>query len=107
MGRTSTRQTRCPALLPQHVLGLTDESTKGTTLGLIAFGGLVAGLVAQPVAGAFSDRTRPRWGRQGTIAIGVLLLLPCLALFGLSRGLVAVLASFALIQVAASIAQAA
>jgi MFS family permease len=93
-------------VLPRHLLGLVDEASKATVLGLVSFVGLVAGMLVQPVAGAFSDRLRPRWGRRGTLALGALALLISLALFGLSTSLLAVL-SYLLVQVAASTAQAA
>jgi MFS family permease len=94
-------------VLPQHLLGLTDEASKATTLGLLTFVGLLAGMLVQPVAGALSDRLRPRWGRRGTLALGVLMLLPALAVFGVSRSILAVLAGYVLVQAAASVAQAA
>ena len=43
-------------VLPRHVLGLVDAGSKATVLGLVSFVGLVAGVLVQPVAGAFSDR---------------------------------------------------
>jgi MFS family permease len=63
-------------------------------------------LLGKPVAGAWSDRLRPRWGRHGTIALGLLLLLASLVFFGFSRGLLALLVAYILIQVTASVTQA-
>src|SRR5918911_3511172 len=87
-------------VLPRHLLGLADEASKASVLGLVSFVGLVAGMLVQPIAGAFSDRLRPRWGRRGTLAMGVLVLLPALALFGLSTSLLVLLLSYLLVQVA-------
>jgi MFS family permease len=94
-------------VLPQRLLGLVDDASKATMLGLLSFVGLIVGMLVQPLAGAFSDRVRPRWGRRGSLALGVLVLLPSLALFGLSRRVLAVVVGYVLIQVAASVAQAA
>jgi len=94
-------------LLPAHLLGTLGEASVATTLGIITFAGLFIAMLVQPVAGLFSDRLRPRWGRRGTIGLGVLLTLAGLALFGAGRTLLLILAGYVLVQVAASIAQAA
>src|SRR4051812_19657754 len=94
-------------VLPNHLLGVADDSAKATILGLITFIGLLAGMFTQPIAGAFSDRWRPRWGRRGTLILGAGVTLATLALFGVSHSVPAVLASFILLQIAASTAQAA
>lgn len=94
-------------VLPERLLSVADEATRATTLGLVTFAGLLLGMLAQPVAGLFSDRLRPRWGRRGTIAVGVVLILASLFLFGLAQSLLAVLLGYVLIQVAASVSQAA
>lgn len=94
-------------VLPQHLFGLANESSRATALGIVTFVGLLLGMLVQPVAGVLSDRLRPRWGRRGTVTLGVLLTLIALALFGLSRTLLAVLLSYLLLQVITSVAQAA
>jgi MFS family permease len=94
-------------VLPFLLLRVTDEATRATTLGLITFVGLLLGMLIQPVAGAWSDRLRPRWGRRGAIGLGLLLLLASLAFFGFSHSLLALFVGYILIQVTASVAQAA
>jgi MFS family permease len=94
-------------VLPARLLGMADEAHKATVLGLVVFVGLLAGALVQPVAGTVSDRLYSRWGRRGTVALGALLLLASLGLFGLARGPLTVLAAYVLVQVAASTAQAA
>lgn len=42
-------------VLPRYLLGQADQS-RATTLGLLTFVGLLAGMLVQPVAGAWSDR---------------------------------------------------
>src|SRR5215212_6215674 len=94
-------------VLPFLLLRVTDDATRATALGMFTFVGLLLGMLIQPVAGAWSDRLRPRWGRHGTIALGLLLLLASLAGFGFSRSLLALFVGYILVQVAASVAQAA
>jgi MFS family permease len=96
-------------LLPQMLLSIADPAGKSTALGLITFVGLLAGMLIQPVAGAFSDGLRPRWGRRGTIWSGILLILAALTFFGFGAawGLIAVIIGFLLIQVTTSVTQAA
>ena len=94
-------------VLPSHLLKFTTEANRATILGLLTFGGLLVGLFVQPIAGVFSDRLRARWGRGGTIVLGVALLLAALLVFGFTRGIVAVFFSYSMIQVTANLAQAA
>ena len=94
-------------VLPSHLLQFTTEANRATILGLLTFGGLLAGLFVQPIAGVISDRLRARWGRGGTIVLGVALLLAALMTFRFAQGLVPVFLSYALIQVTANLAQAA
>ena len=93
-------------VLPHRLLALVGEAHQATVLGLITFVGLAVGAAVQPIAGAMSDRSRPRWGRRGAIGLGVLLALPSLALFGLAGGVIAALLGYLLVQIAASVAQA-
>ena len=90
-------------VLPSHLFNLTTEVNRSTTLGLLTFSGLVVGMLLPPIAGTVSDGLRSRWGRRGTIAVGVLL---TLATFVFSQTLL-VMMSYSLIQVAANIGQAA
>jgi MFS family permease len=93
-------------VLPSQLLTLTDEASQATTLGLLTFVGLLVGMLVQPIAGTLSDRLRPRWGRRGSLAVAVALILASLAAFGLAPGLIGLCLAFVLVQVAASAAQA-
>ena len=93
-------------VLPHRLLVLAGEAHQATVLGLITFVGLAVGAAVQPVVGTVSDRSRTRWGRRATIGLGVLLVLPSLALFGLAGGLIAALLGYLLVQAAAGVAQA-
>src|SRR5688500_18298045 len=73
-------------VLPQHLAQFAPEATRATTLGLLSFVGILAGMLLQPLAGSWSDRLRPRWGRRGALILGALLILLALAAFALSRG---------------------
>ncbi len=94
-------------VLPALILDISGDATKATTLGLLTFVGLMAAMLVQPIAGAFSDRMRPRWGRRGTIASGLILILLALTLFGSNGSLLVVILGYIFLQVAGSIAQAA
>lgn len=94
-------------ILPYYLFGISDEGSRATILGLITFVGLVFGMLVQPIAGAASDRWLPRWGRRGTIGLGVLALLVSLAVFGFSRNIVLVFLGYLLLQGSMNLAQAA
>lgn len=94
-------------VLPAVLMGLVDESRQATALGLISFTGLLAAMLVQPPAGAWSDRLRPRFGRRGALAAGLLLTLLALAVLGLGAGLWWMTAGYVLALAASSVAQAA
>ena len=74
---------------------------------VLSVGGLV-GIVAAPVSGRWSDRTRSRWGRRRPWAIGGSLLAAVgLVLTGLTAGPVAVGGAWIVVSVGASVASAA
>jgi MFS family permease len=93
-------------VLPSQLLSLTDEASRATTLGLLTFAGLLLAMLIQPIAGTLSDRMRPRWGRRGSLALAVALVLVSLAALGIAPGLIGLGLAFVLVQVAASVAQA-
>jgi MFS family permease len=94
-------------ILPIHLFNFTTEANRATILGLLTFVGLLAGLFVQPIAGLLSDQLRQRWGRRGTIGLGLVLILLTLFFFALTKGPVAIFLSYATIQVTMSLAQAA
>jgi MFS family permease len=93
-------------VLPARLLQLQGEAS-ATTLGLVTFVGLLLAMLVQPFAGQVSDRMRARWGRRGLLVVGAAVSVVGLLLFGTSSALLFVLASYLLIQGAASVAQAA
>lgn len=94
-------------VLPERLMRATGENQQATVLGLLSFVGILAGMLVQPVAGAWSDRTRPRWGRKGVLAIGTGLTLLALLVFGFAPGLAGLALSYLLVQICASVVQAA
>jgi MFS family permease len=93
-------------ILPARLLQMRGETT-ATTLGLLTFAGLLLAMLVQPLAGQLSDRLRPRWGRRGLLAAGAALAMLGLVLLAGSETVLLVLASYLLVQGAASVAQAA
>ncbi|MFE6157788.1 MFS transporter [Streptomyces sp. NPDC056486] len=57
-------------LIPNRIAELVGEDAKVGALGLTVALGAVAGLIAQPLAGALSDRTRSRYGRRTPWVVG-------------------------------------
>jgi MFS family permease len=77
-----------PIILPALLLEWVPDSLKNTYLGGMTFVGLILAMGIQPLAGAFSDRTRSRWGRRRPwILVGTLLSLVLLAVMGLAGNL--------------------
>ncbi len=94
-----------PIILPALLLQWVPDSLKNTYLGGMTFVGLILAMGIQPLAGAFSDRTRSRWGRRRPwILIGTLFSLVFLAGMGLAGGLWGLLLGYLLLQVASNAA---
>ena len=93
-------------LLPQQITVLFGEQDKVANLTIVATIGAFAAMVAQPIAGQISDRTRSRFGRRAPwILIGSLA--GGLSLIGLAfaNSLIGVLIAWTLVQVCYNIAQ--
>jgi len=92
-------------LLPLQVTGL-DPANKVANLALVTTIGAFAAMIAQPVAGAISDRTRSRFGRRAPwMVAGVLI--GGLGLIGmaLANTLVMIAIAWTIVQVAYNFAQ--
>ena len=94
-------------ILPTLLLNIVAGSVKATILGGLTFVGLLAGMLIQPVAGLVSDQHKPRFGRRPLLIIGTVGIIISLALLGLSQTLLAIFVVYILVQIAASVAQAA
>jgi len=93
-------------LLPQQVTLTLGESDKVANLAIVATIGAFFAMIAQPIAGQISDRTRSRFGRRapwmvlGTLAGG-------LAMVGLAfaNTLIGIVIAWTLVQIAYNVAQ--
>jgi MFS family permease len=93
-------------LLPLQIQGIVGDSNKAGTLAVVATIGAFAAMVAQPIAGMVSDRTRSRFGRRAPwMVAGVLI--GGLALIGMAaaNGIVQVAIAWIIVQVAYNFAQ--
>jgi len=93
-------------LLPQQVAVLFGEENKLATYSVIATIGAFAAMVAQPIAGQISDRTRSRYGRRAPwIMLGALA--GALSLVGLAfaNSVVGLIIAWVLVQISYNFAQ--
>ena len=92
-------------LLPTRVPELVDDEIKGTAIGAIVVVGLIVAILVQPMAGAFSDRVRLRWGRRRPImAAGIAAAMPCLLFVAYAPNYGLLFVAMVLLQIAANIA---
>ncbi|MFZ2360987.1 MAG: MFS transporter [Anaerolineae bacterium] len=97
-------------LLPLILVGLAPTALKATYLGALTFFGLVLAMLAQPIAGAISDRSGwlGRYGRRRPwMALGTAIDLGLLALLAIARDFLLVALLYAALQIASSFAEAA
>lgn len=95
-----------PAVLLPTQIQLIDEATKAENLAIVATIGAFAAMIAQPIAGTISDRTRSRFGRRAPWIVGGALI-GGLALIGmaLANGLVQITIAWVMVQIAYNFAQ--
>ena len=93
-------------VVPLRAADLANPGSIATVIGLVTFVGLLAGMLVQPIAGAWSDRLQHRVDRRVQLFIGALLILAALGLFLLSSTLLGLLVAFVALQVALNGAQA-
>ena len=84
-------------------LSQAGSADPATSLGLVSFAGLLAGMLIQPVAGTLSDRAGARLPLVGA---GALLTMAALAFLGMAGGVIPVAAAYVGVLVAANVAQA-
>lgn len=93
-------------LLPQQVTVLFGEKHKVADLAIVATIGAVAAMLAQPLAGAISDRTRSRFGRRAPwMVLGALVGGVALVAMGAAHSLVALVIAWSLVQISYNLAQ--
>ncbi len=90
------------ALQIQHI----DESAKAANLALVTGIGAFGAMLAQPIAGMVSDRTRSRFGRRAPwMVLGALVGGLSLIGMGLANGLVQITLAWVMVQIAFNFAQ--
>ncbi len=93
-------------ILPIRILDFIAEPQKNTYLGLITFAGLMLAMLAQPLAGALSDRARFPMGRRRPFILGgAVLLILFLILFGAAPGYAVLFIAYCLMQVSSNVIQ--
>ena len=96
-----------PGLLLPSQLETIDAAGKVANFALIAALAAAVGAIAQPVAGAFSDRARPRFGRRPFLISGAAVAAVLLWLLGLASTILAVLLLWSAAMLALNVYQAA
>jgi MFS family permease len=97
-------------LLPAILVGLTPTALKATYLGGLTFFGLVLAMLAQPIAGAISDRSGwlGRYGRRRPwMALGAAIDIGLLLVLAVSRDFLLVAVLYAAMQIASAFGEAA
>ncbi|RBY97634.1 MFS transporter [Blastococcus sp. TF02-8] len=90
-------------LLPLQVEDV-DPARKAANLAIVSVVGAVGGMIAQPIAGLLSDRTRSRWGRRAPwIFAGALTAAGAMVVLGGMTGLVGIGALYLLVMVALNV----
>jgi Na+/melibiose symporter-like transporter len=93
-------------VLPQRLLDFVPEAQKNTYLGLMTLSGLLLAMFVQPIAGAFSDRSRSKWGRRRPyILIGGIAAVLILPGVGWAAGFAGLFIVYCLLQAAGNVAQ--
>jgi Na+/melibiose symporter-like transporter len=93
-------------ILPLRLLDFVPAAHKNTNLDMLVLTGLVVGMLAQPVAGAFSDCCSLSWGRRRPfILAGTLILLLLLSGVVLSGRYAVIFIIYLLMQIASNVAQ--
>lgn len=96
------------ALLPLRIAALVPDDQRAGVLALVVAAGGAAAVVANPLFGMLSDRTRGRWGRRAPwMFIGVVAGLAGVVLLSLADSVPALLGSWVLTQAAYNAALAA
>jgi len=88
-----------PIVLPAVLLRFVPDALKNTYLGGMTFAGLILAMIIQPLSGAWSDRTRSRWGRRRPwMVAGTLATLVILAAMSAAGGFWVLLITYLLLQ---------
>ena len=95
-----------PLVLPAMLAALVPTDRKNTYLGLLTFVGLIIAMLAQPIAGATSDRWLSRFGRRRPLMLlGTVFALVFLLMLGWAGGLPWVFVGYVGLQFSTNTAQ--
>jgi MFS family permease len=93
-------------LLPLQIQGIVGDESKAGTLAIVSTVGAFVAMIAQPIAGMVSDRTRSRFGRRAVWMVGGTLVGGLgLEFMGASNGIVQLAVAWIIVQVAYNFAQ--
>lgn len=93
-------------ILPIMVQDFVGDAEKNTYLGLLTFVGLILAMLAQPIAGAISDRSGFKMGRRRPyILLGCLLTVVLLSGIGLAPSFIILFTTYCLLQISSNTAQ--
>ncbi len=93
-------------ILPRLIVGLVPSDHRGVALGVLSAAGAVVAILVQPAAGAFSDRTRIRWGRRRPFMVaGTLGDLVCLAGLAVAGSYGALIIPYCALQICSNTAE--
>ena len=103
---TAVWQSMHTIILPLRLLDFVPETQKNTYLGLMTLSGLLLAMLAQPIAGAISDRSSFKWGqRRPFIIIGSIAALCVLPGVGLAGSFATMFIVYCLLHLATNTAQ--
>ncbi len=103
---TAVWQSLHTIILPLRLLDFVPEAQKNTYLGLMTLTGLLMAMLAQPIAGAISDRSSFKWGqRRPFILVGSIAALCILPGIGLAGSFGAIFIVYCLLHLATNTAQ--
>lgn len=104
-GFTALATSFTAVVLPARILEIAPPGSKNSYLGVLTFVGLMIAMAVQPMAGAFSDHVRTRWGRRRPlIIVGAIATVPFLIMAGVASSYALLFVSVCLLQAASNIA---
>ena len=93
-------------ILPRLIVGMVASAHRGTALAVLSVAGAVMAILVQPMAGAFSDRLKVRWGRRKPFMLaGTLGDLACLLALAMAGTYAALIIPYCALQICSNTAE--